>query len=71
MEIVLASRNKRKIEELETLLGQALPLKKAVTAAVYLHGKSGDMCRDALGEYFMTPSDITDGLAAVLKNATR
>ena len=54
-----------------SLLGQALPLKDAVTAAVYLHGKAGDMCRDALGEYFMTPSDITDGLAAVLKNATR
>ena len=54
-----------------SLIGQKLPLKKAVTHAVYFHGRSGDLCRDRLGEYFMTPSDITDGLSAVLKSVTR
>lgn len=54
-----------------SLLGQGLPLKEAVTAAVYIHGKAGDICSSALGEYYMTPSDITDSLSTVLKNATR
>ena len=54
-----------------SLIGQGIPLKEAVTAAVFIHGKTGDICRDKYGEYFMTPSDITDSLYTVLKNVTR
>lgn len=40
------------------LLGQGLPSAWAVPAAVYLHGRAGDLCAARLGEYGMTPSDL-------------
>ena len=40
------------------LVPQLRDLKSAVPAAVYLHGKAGDLAAEALGEYAMTPSDI-------------
>lgn len=41
-----------------SLLGQGIPAKTAVPAAVYLHGRAGDLCAQQLGEYGMTPSDM-------------
>ena len=40
------------------LIGQKLPIKNAIIAAVYLHGLAGDLCARKLGEYSVTASDI-------------
>ena len=53
------------------LLAQRLPLKTAVPAAVWLHGRAGDLCAQAYGEYAMTASDLIRMLPDVLKNASR
>ncbi|MCL2227634.1 MAG: NAD(P)H-hydrate dehydratase [Oscillospiraceae bacterium] len=53
------------------LIGQSLPLKEAVTAAVYLHGLAGDMCAEKLGEYSVTAGDVISMLPrAVLSHLT-
>ncbi len=39
------------------LCGQ-MPIEKAIPAAVYLHGRAGDIAAEKYGEYSMTPSDI-------------
>ena len=39
------------------LCGQ-LPLETAIPAAVYIHGRAGDLAAEKYGEYSMTPSDI-------------
>lgn len=52
------------------LLGQKFPVKDAVVAAVYLHGLSGDMAAEKLGEYSMLPSDILDNLALAIRSCT-
>lgn len=41
-----------------SLLGQGISPKKAVPAAVWLHGRAGDLCEEELGEYGMTPTDL-------------
>ena len=41
-----------------SLLGQGIPPKKAIPAAVWLHGKAGDLAANKLGEYGMTPTDL-------------
>ncbi len=43
------------------LLGQ-LPLKDAALAAVWLHGRAGDLAAAKYGEYSMTPSDLIDNI---------
>ena len=43
------------------LLGQ-LPAKQAVTTAVWLHGRAGDLCAARLGEYGMTPMDLVHAI---------
>jgi NAD(P)H-hydrate epimerase len=43
------------------LLGQ-LPLRAACAAAVWLHGKAGDLAAEKYGEYSMTPSDLIDNI---------
>ncbi|MGM9521533.1 MAG: NAD(P)H-hydrate dehydratase [Oscillospiraceae bacterium] len=50
-----------------SLIGQGLGLKEAVTGAVYLHGRAGDVCSAAFGEYAMTPSDMI----GAIKDVTR
>lgn len=50
-----------------SLIGQGLPLKRAVPYAVFLHGLSGDICAEKYGEYSMTPSDIISELPAAFK----
>jgi NAD(P)H-hydrate epimerase len=40
------------------LVGQKIPVKEAVTTAVYIHGLAGDMCATELGDYSVTAGDI-------------
>lgn len=40
------------------LLGQKICLDDAVKAAVWLHGRAGDICSAKFGEYSMTPTDL-------------
>lgn len=44
-----------------------LPLRRAVSTAVWLHGTAGDRCAARLGEYGMTPSDLIEALPEVMK----
>lgn len=50
-----------------SLLGQGMPPLRAAAAAVWIHGTAGDLCKAELGERAMTPSDLIDHFAAVLK----
>ena len=47
-----------------------LPFRKAVCAAVYLHGLAGDMCAAELGEYGMTPADMIERLPQAMRSVT-
>lgn len=49
------------------LLGQGLAPIHAAALGAYLHGAAGDLCRDALGEISMTPSDLVERLPQILK----
>ncbi|HHU05234.1 MAG TPA: NAD(P)H-hydrate dehydratase [Clostridiales bacterium] len=49
------------------LLGQKIPLKSAVSAAVWLHGRTGDLLCEELGEYSMTPTDLVYALPRAFK----
>ena len=54
-----------------SLLGQGFSPRTAVPMAVCLHGMSGDLCAQELGEYGMIPGDMIDRLPRVLKSITR
>ena len=45
-----------------------LPVERAVTTGVFLHSYAGDLCRDRLGEYSMTATDIIETLPEATKN---
>jgi NAD(P)H-hydrate epimerase len=49
------------------LLGQKLSLERAVSAAVWLHGRAGDLLKEELGEYSMTPTDLVYALPRAFK----
>ena len=49
------------------LIAQKLPIVHAVVAAVYIHGLSGDMCAEELGEYCVTATDIIAMLPKAVK----
>jgi len=51
---------------LAALLGQ-LPAREAVAAGLHLHSLAGDLCRDRLGEYAMTATDLIETLPAAAK----
>lgn len=53
------------------LIGQGMPLKEAVPAAVWLHGRAGDLAAERLGEYSMSPSDIIEALPGAIKTIVR
>jgi NAD(P)H-hydrate epimerase len=53
-----------------SLVGQGFPVKDAVLAAVYLHGLSGDICAEAMGEYSVTASAILRALPEAVKKVT-
>ncbi|MDD4714991.1 MAG: NAD(P)H-hydrate dehydratase [Oscillospiraceae bacterium] len=44
------------------LLGQKMEPGLAAAAAVWLHGRAGDLCAQDLGEYGMTPSDLLEAI---------
>ncbi len=44
------------------LLAQRLGFVESVAAAVWLHGRAGDICRSMYGEYSMTPTDLIKAL---------
>ncbi len=50
-----------------SLLGQKLTPLDAAAAGVWLHGRSGDICAEKLGEYGMLPSDMVEELPRLLK----
>lgn len=50
-----------------SLLGQGLPPKQAVPAAVWLHGRAGDLAAEELGEYGMTPDDLLQQIPAAIR----
>lgn len=52
-----------------SLLGQGLPPQKAVPAAVWLHGRAGDLAAARLGEYGMTPTDLLETIPMAIQEA--
>ncbi len=50
-----------------SFVGQGFPLKKAVPAAVYLHGRAGDICAAKFGEYALTPSDMIEAFKEIVR----
>ena len=52
---------------LVSLLAQGMEPEEAARAAVWLHGRAGDLCAEALTEYAMTPSDLIGRLPAVFR----
>lgn len=51
-----------------SLIGQGAAPFEAAACAVWLHGRAGDLCREELTEYAMTPLDLIERLPAVFKN---
>ncbi len=52
-----------------SLLGQGLSPQKAVPAAVWLHGRAGDLAAARLGEYGMTPTDLLETIPMAIQEA--
>ena len=52
-----------------SLLGQGIAAKRAVPAAVWLHGRAGDLAAEAFGEYGMTPEDLLRCIPAAIREA--
>lgn len=50
-----------------SLLGQGIPARRAVPAAVYLHGRAGDLAARNLGQAGMTPADLIKQIPFTLK----
>ncbi len=50
-----------------SLLGQGIPPKRAVPAAVFLHGRAGDLAARDLGEAGLTPADMIKYIPFTLK----
>ncbi len=54
-----------------SLAGQGLAPEDAAKAGVFVHGLSGDLAADKLGEYGLTASDIADYVPFALKRVDR
>ena len=52
---------------LVSLLGQGLEPLEGAACAAWLHGKAGDLCAEAIGQYGMLPTDLTTFLPRLLK----
>lgn len=50
-----------------SFLAQGMEPVQAAGAAVWIHGRAGDLCKRAYGERYMTPVDLIAKLAVVLK----
>ena len=46
---------------------QKLNIEKAAYTGVYIHSLAADMMAQDIGEYGLTPSDITDGIPYAIK----
>ena len=55
---------------LVSLLGLGLPPMDACCAAVWLHGRAGDLAAREVGLWGMTPSDLLDRITAALREVT-
>ena len=53
------------------LISRDKDITRAVTNAVYIHGKAGDMAAERLSETAMIPSDIIDELPCLFKTLER
>lgn len=49
------------------LLGQGITPLEAAACGVWLHGKAGDLCAEAMGQYGMLPTDMLEVLPRLLK----
>ena len=52
-----------------SLLGQGIRPEQAVPAAVWLHGRAGDLAADRFGPYGMTPDDLLHAIPAAILDA--
>lgn len=52
---------------LTSLLGQGLEPLEGAACAAWLHGKAGDLCAEAMGQYGMLPTDLLSFLPRLLK----
>lgn len=52
---------------LVSLLGQGLEPLEGAACAAWLHGKAGDLCAEAMGQYGMLPTDLLSFLPRLLK----
>lgn len=50
-----------------SLLGQGLAPLQASALGAWLHGAAGDLCAETVGEYGMTPSDMVQAVAQILR----
>ena len=50
-----------------SLLGQKLPPLEAAAMGAWLHGASGDLCAEEIGQYGMLPTDMVKALPRLLK----
>ena len=55
---------------LVSLLGLGLPPMDVCCAAVWLHGRAGDLAAREVGLWGMTPSDLLDRIPAALREVT-
>jgi len=51
-------------------LAAGVPVERSAAAAVYVHGMSGDICRDEKGEYATLASDLAAGAGEALRQLT-
>jgi NAD(P)H-hydrate epimerase len=52
-------------------VGQGIHPVKATVAAVWLHGRAGDLAAQAKGTYAMTPTDLLDYLPQAFLEVSR
>lgn len=51
-----------------SLIGQGIATEIAAYTGVWLHGRAGDICKEKLGEYGMTPSDMLMAIPTALRD---